>query len=82
MQSVEKIVPDLVVLNEKKIKPKLSTKEGYNGELWYLDTGASNHMSGCAKMFAELDTKVEELGVQLKVEKKACTDPLDTAETE
>ncbi|XP_044440088.1 uncharacterized protein [Triticum aestivum] len=56
LQSVE--VPDVVLLNEEKIKTKLSADERYNGELWYVDTGASNHMFGCSKIFTELDSSV------------------------
>jgi hypothetical protein len=50
--------PDMnqrVFLNERKVIPKL---KGSKNIAWYLDTGASNHMTGCREKFAELDTKV------------------------
>jgi hypothetical protein len=58
VQSVEK-ARNILSLNEEKVKPKLSFKEGYNSELWYVDTGASNHMSGCSRIFTELDFSVK-----------------------
>jgi hypothetical protein len=50
---------DVIELNEGKITPKLGAREWYNGELWYLDTGGSNHMSGNEKMFSELDSSIK-----------------------
>jgi hypothetical protein len=50
---------DAIELNEGKITPKLGAAECYNGEIWYFDTGGSNHMSGNKKMFSKLDTSVK-----------------------
>jgi transposase InsO family protein len=44
-----------VMLHEEKVVPKLS---GSASKSWYLDTGASNHMTGAIEKFAELDRKV------------------------
>jgi transposase InsO family protein len=44
-----------VFLNERKVILKL---QGTQNIAWYLDTGASNHMTSCRERFAELDTKV------------------------
>nr|GEU47210.1 zinc finger, CCHC-type [Tanacetum cinerariifolium] len=45
-----------IFLNEKEIKPKkyISTDES----LWYLDNGASNHMTGIRTHFKEVDEKI------------------------
>ncbi|GJU12028.1 zinc finger, CCHC-type containing protein [Tanacetum coccineum] len=45
-----------IFLNEKEIEPKryISTDES----LWYLDNGASNHMTGVRTHFKEIDEKI------------------------
>jgi hypothetical protein len=43
-------------LHEEKVVPRLT---GEQSKLWYLDTGASNHMIGCEEKFAELDRLVK-----------------------
>ncbi|GJV25710.1 zinc finger, CCHC-type containing protein [Tanacetum coccineum] len=50
-----------IFLNEKEIKPKkyISTDES----LWYLDNGASNHMTGIRTHFKEIDKKFQEESV-------------------
>lgn len=46
-----------ILLNEEKVKPEFgSDKDG--SSVWYFDTGANNHMTGCKKNFAELDEVV------------------------
>ncbi|XP_066392138.1 uncharacterized protein [Miscanthus floridulus] len=47
-----------VFLNERKVMPDMEDG-GDHGELkWYLDTGASNHMTGDASIFSELSHSV------------------------
>lgn len=45
-----------VMLNEELAQVKLGEREDIGDEVWYLDTGASNHMTGACKIFSELDT--------------------------
>ena len=42
-------------MNERKVIPKL---KGTQVLSWYLDNGASNHMTGCREKFIELDNKI------------------------
>lgn len=45
-----------MLLNEEKVYPRFDERTDEN--MWYLDNGASNHMTGNRKVFAELDEKV------------------------
>jgi hypothetical protein len=47
-------------LNERRIMPKLLPSEGGNliGNLWYLDNGASNHITGDLHKFRDLNHSV------------------------
>ncbi|XP_039122013.1 uncharacterized protein LOC120258620 [Dioscorea cayenensis subsp. rotundata] len=48
-----------IMLHEMNIKPSVRTKEiVYGNNLWYLDTGASNHMTGSRSQFSELDETI------------------------
>ena len=46
---------NMVLLNEDKVFPG---QKSSGEDLWYLDNGASNHMTGMRSFFAELDEKV------------------------
>ena len=47
-----------VELDEPRAWVNLGRAEEEAEELWYLDTGASNHMTGNRAAFSELDTGV------------------------
>ena len=49
---------EVVYLNEKKIKPSIFEADLDAENLWYLDNGASNHMSGNRSFFIKLDETV------------------------
>ena len=49
----------LVLLNEGKVFPQKNEAKNENGEdVWYLDNGASNDMTGKRDFFAELDENI------------------------
>lgn len=50
----------MVLLNEERVFPKLAVdeKEKRSSQLWYLDNGASNHMTGDKTKFISLDEKL------------------------
>ena len=51
--------PTPIRLGEAKVFAQLDREEGDRDTgLWYLDTGATNHMTGARGVFSELDTSV------------------------
>lgn len=51
---------ETVFLNEENIMPKKYETEKREEGLWYLDNGASNHMTGVRSYFSELNEKIKE----------------------
>lgn len=47
-----------VLLNEENTRVRLGNESELSEATWYLDTGASNHMTGNRSVFAELDEGV------------------------
>ncbi|KAE8723501.1 hypothetical protein F3Y22_tig00012370pilonHSYRG00100 [Hibiscus syriacus] len=45
-----------VLLHEDKVVPNMNNTQD---KAWYLDTGASNHMTGCIIKFAEIDMTIK-----------------------
>ncbi|KAJ0587052.1 putative RNA-directed DNA polymerase [Helianthus annuus] len=51
-------VQETVYLNEEKVIPKNYESGSEEKDLWYLDNGASNHMTGNISFFSELNKRV------------------------
>ena len=49
---------EIVYLNESRVIPKLYETKPRESDMWYLDNGASNHMTGKLSFFTDLDEKV------------------------
>jgi hypothetical protein len=47
-----------VELHEEKVFAHLDKEKEHDAGTWVLDTGATNHMSGCQAMFTKIDTLV------------------------
>lgn len=60
MVEADNSVGDVMLLNEEAVVPKLKSTMGEQKEsqIWYLDNGASNHMTGQRGKFKELDESV------------------------
>ena len=54
----ELMMHEVVYLNERKVKPSVFEAEQGVENLWYLDNGASNHMSGNRSFFLSLDEEI------------------------
>ena len=54
----ELMMHEVVYLNEQKVNPSIFESDQDNQDLWYLDNGASNHMSGNRSFFVSIDEKV------------------------
>lgn len=52
---------DMVLLNEERVIPPVGKEHEYKGDtnVWYLDNGASNHMTGQRSRFKDLDENVQ-----------------------
>ena len=54
----ELMMNEIVFLNENKVNPNVFEAETDSSNVWYLDNGASNHMSGNRHFFCELDETI------------------------
>ena len=53
----ELMMHEIVFLNEKKVLPEKKYKDK-GANVWYLDNGASNHMTGDVRYFSKLDNTI------------------------
>lgn len=61
LAKLENHEPEILMLNEGNVRPKLiinSKEKGQESNLWYMDNGASNHMSGYKEKFNVLDESI------------------------
>ncbi|XP_076888418.1 uncharacterized protein LOC143538844 [Bidens hawaiensis] len=60
MASIE-VDKEQVMLNEEKVHPIRYADDSVSDSIWYLDNGASNHMTGCEAHFAQIDYRMSGL---------------------
>lgn len=58
MVRVDNVQKEVIFLNESKVNPTKYAKEPCDDEVWYLDNGASNHMTGNSFAFSHLDRNI------------------------
>ncbi|XP_048605138.1 uncharacterized protein LOC125582456 [Brassica napus] len=54
----ELMMHEIVFLNEKNVVPERYETNSGDDNIWYLDNGASNHMTGEQRYFSKLDTTI------------------------
>lgn len=62
---------EVVYLNEEKVIPNKYKVDAHDNDLWYLDNGASNHMSGDRRYFSKID---ETITGKVRFEDDSCID--------
>ena len=57
-EAEELMMHEVVYLNEENVMPSKFETNSDQDNIWYLDNGASNHMTGNREYFSELDEKL------------------------
>lgn len=52
------MVHEVVYLNERNVTPSMLVDRSTEDNMWYLDNGASNHMTGNLEFFSKLDNRI------------------------
>lgn len=58
MMAVVETKDEEILLNEENVHPKLYAEDPKDDTTWYLDNGASNHMTGLESHFSEINYKI------------------------
>ena len=64
---------EVLYLNENKIKPQEFESSKDSDKIWYLDNGASNHMTGYRQYFTKIDETIKgkvRFGDDLRIDMK------------
>lgn len=57
-EAEELMVNEIVYLNEGKVIPRQLDSTKTKDNMWYLDNGASNHMTGNLEFFSDIDRRI------------------------
>lgn len=60
------LMHEVVYLNEKNVRPKEFESGMDRGEIWYLDNGACNHMTGNKSYFRTVETEICTVNISYK----------------
>ncbi|KAJ9566346.1 LOW QUALITY PROTEIN: hypothetical protein OSB04_002312 [Centaurea solstitialis] len=68
---MHEILYETVLLNEENVIPSRYETHNEKGDIWYLDNGASNHMTGNLSFFTEINKRI---GGRVKFGDSSCVE--------